>query len=185
MIDWIEHIDQAIVIAVNEWHTPVLDEIMWHISGKWQWIPLYLFLVVLLIRQYRKQIFWPLFSVALVIVLTDQTSVHLFKEMFQRYRPCHHLDLQPILELVHNKCGGKYGFVSSHAANSFGLAGIIGLIFKKYKTLSVFLLSWAALVSFSRVYMAVHYLSDVIVGGILGLFIAFLVYRFFKFKLVV
>lgn len=183
MIDWLEQIDNAIVVGVNQWHSPILDELMWNISGKWQWIPLYAALLYTLIKKYKKEIYWPLLSIILVIILTDQTSVHLFKEMFQRYRPCHHLDLKPVLELVHNKCGGKYGFVSSHAANSFGLAGIIVFILKDRKWLSTLLLFWATVVAFSRVYLAVHYLSDIIVGGLLGLFIAYIVYRFFRFKL--
>lgn len=182
MIDWLEQMDQAMVIAVNQWHHPILDDIMWNISGKWQWIPLYVYLLYMMIKKYDQKVLWPILSVVMVIVLTDQTSVHLFKEVFQRYRPCHHLELKPVLELVHNKCGGKYGFVSSHAANSFGLAVIMTLLFKEKRGFVVLLLIWASVVAFSRVYMAVHYVSDVFFGALLGALLAFMVHRFFKFK---
>ncbi len=179
MIDLIKEIDQNAVLAINEWHTVALDWIMWQMSGKLQWLPLYVYLLWLLYKKYKLKIWLPLLAVVITITLCDQISVHWFKELFERYRPCHNLELKPFLELVNNKCGGKYGFVSSHAANSFGLAVLLCL-FLKGRILVIGLLIWASLVSFSRVYLAVHYPSDVIAGAILGALIAFINYRFFK-----
>ena len=128
MLDFLEKWDRQIFLLINSWHNDLLDQIMWHISGKLEWIPLYLILLLLLVRRYGKSVWKILIGVAAVIVLTDQLSVHLFKNIFERYRPCHNLEIADLVHAVNNKCGGKFGFVSSHAANSFGLATYVGLM---------------------------------------------------------
>jgi undecaprenyl-diphosphatase len=103
----------------------------------------------------------------LVVTLADQTSVHLFKNVFERLRPCHNPEIRELIHLAASKCYGKFGFVSSHAANSFGVAVFLALAFKT-RWFSWFILAWALLVSYSRIYLGVHYPADIIVGGLLG-----------------
>lgn len=180
----IENWDRALFLWFNSSHTPELDMLMWWVSGKIEWIPLYLFLLFLLFKKYGKQVLWILLAVGVLITLSDQLSVHLFKNIFQRYRPCHNLELMDLVHTVNNKCGGKFGFVSSHASNSFALAVLIGLLLKrKAVTLALpLLIVWACLVSYSRIYLGVHYPLDVIGGAMLGGLIAFTVYAaFLKF----
>lgn len=175
MLETLEKWDRALFLLLNSWHNEFMDQMMFLISGKLEWIPLYVLLLVLLIRKYKKHVWLPLLAVGVVIVLADQSSVQLFKEIFERYRPCHNLEIKDMVHLVNNKCGGKFGFVSSHAANTFALATLVGLFLNR-KTFYL-LLVWAILVSYSRIYLGVHYPSDVFFGGLLGIILALIVYR--------
>lgn len=149
---------------------------MWLVTGKWIWIPLYLFILGWLIRDYRWKALVLLAFIVLLITLSDQSSVQLFKQVFQRLRPCHDPRIADLVHTVHGKCGGKYGFVSSHAANSFAIAVFsLLLIRNRYYTLSIII--WASLVSYSRVYLGVHFPGDIIGGAILGMFVGFIVYK--------
>ena len=116
-----------------------------------------------------------------LVVLTDQISVELFKENFKRYRPCHNLNIKHLIHLVGDGCGGLYGFVSSHATNTAGIATFLFLLLrKKFPKYSWLVFIWAALNSYSRVYVGVHYPADVMVGSLLGMAIGFFTFYLFK-----
>jgi len=191
LMNWLESFDRQIVLFVNGWHSPFLDEVMWLISGKFTFLPLYFLLLILLKKTYSwKQLGIIVTGLLVVILITDQTSVHLFKNVFERYRPSHNENLKDLLHFYEIKpgdlyTGGKYGFVSSHAANFFGLLSFIYPFFKKEKKVVfsvLFLLG--ILVCVSRIYLGVHYFSDVFVGAILGLLIGFSIRNMVKIILV-
>jgi undecaprenyl-diphosphatase len=185
MIDWLESIDRSIVLTVNSWHTPVLDEICWFISARWPWIPLYLILFYLCWSYFgtRKALLFVGITVA-TIAIVDLTSVYFFKEVFQRYRPSHNTFLTHKLHFYHLGKGefykgGLYGFVSSHATNFAAMTILIGLSLRpRYPKLIWILIGISALIAFSRIYLGVHYLSDIIAGTIWGGTLAYLSYRF-------
>jgi undecaprenyl-diphosphatase len=192
MLDFLESIDHAIVLAINSLHTPLLDEIMWLISGKIIWIPMYLFLIYLAYQHFgKKNTIYFLVLVITAIALSDLVSSKIIKESVERYRPSHNLELESQLHFYKQKNGefyqgGEYGFVSSHAANFFAIALFVGLIFReKAPQLIYTLFSIAILVGFSRIYLGVHYLSDIIGGAIVGTIISFLLWKFVWFKRVV
>ena len=175
MLDQLEGWDRQLFVWLNSFHNDFLDTLMLHTSGKFEWIPLYALLLFLVIKKYGKHSWIPILGAVAVVTLADQVSVKLFKEVFERWRPCHNGELKDIVHLVNNKCGGRFGFVSSHATNSFAVASFLGLMLNR-KTL-VLLLIWAAVVAYSRVYLGVHYPSDILCGGLLGILLAFLIYR--------
>lgn len=179
LIEQIDQLDKAFVLWLNHLHTDFGDAIMIFFSHKLMPIPLYAFLLFLLFKNFNlKQFFYVIIpSIILVISLADAISSKIFKPWIGRLRPCYgmfELDLP-------TGCGGQFGFFSSHASNSFAVAALIFLLLKdKVKGIALIVFSWAILVSFSRVYLAVHYLTDIIAGAICGLLVGALVYALSK-----
>lgn len=182
VLQQIKAIDTELFIFLNSKHNAFFDVVMYWASHKLFWIPLYLFFLYLVYKQIGKQFWTVLIAAVLLIVVSDQLSVHAFKNVFMRLRPCHEPLLQSGIHLLNNHCGGSFGFVSSHAANTFALASFLSLFFNnKIRYFTLFLISWACFVSYSRVYSGVHYPGDVIVGGVLGSAIGIVVYKLYVF----
>lgn len=175
MLESLKQLDTNVFLFLNDLHSPFWDHIMYFASGRFGWIPLYAFIIFLIIQKYRVKSIAYILAAILLIVLSDQLSVHLFKNVFERLRPCHNPDIKDFVHLVHNHCGGKYGFVSSHAANTFALATFTGLMMRK-RWYTYTLLSWASLVSYSRVYLGVHYPGDIIAGALFGVCLGLLIF---------
>ncbi|MGD0711236.1 MAG: phosphatase PAP2 family protein [Bacteroidales bacterium] len=173
--------DKSLLLFLNGLHTPFLDFLMYWISYKFTWIPFYLFLIYLVIKHYKLRTIDVLVCVALLITASDQLSVHCFKDVFHRLRPCQNEELKPFIHLVNNECGGLYGFVSSHAANTFAICFfLIQILGRKIKYLTAGMIVWAAVVSYTRIYLGVHYPFDVFCGAILGITVGYSVGKVFN-----
>lgn len=154
---------------------------MVYVSSKLFWLPLYVFLLFLIYKKFNTRVWLVLIFITLLIFVSDQLSVHAFKNVFERLRPCHTPDLLFIVHIV-EKCGGKFGFVSSHAANSFALAFFIsGLLRGNYKWIPWIMYVWAFLTIYSRVYLGVHFPGDVLGGAILGTIIGWVILKTYRY----
>jgi undecaprenyl-diphosphatase len=162
----IERLDQQLFLFLNSLNSPFMDQVMHAISGKLIWVPLYLAILIYLGITYKRKFWIILIFIILAATFTDQISV-LFKNAVQRLRPCHEPALQGLVHLFNGECGGQFSFVSSHAANSFNVA-FLSLLFIRKRWYTISIISWAAVVGYSRIYLGVHYPLDVICGAIQG-----------------
>ncbi|MBI2968238.1 MAG: phosphatase PAP2 family protein [Bacteroidetes bacterium] len=182
MLESIKNIDEKLFLILNGTHNAFFDAVMYWSSEKFFWIPFYALLLWLMYRKLKGKTFLLLFFIILLIAVTDQTSVRFFKNVFLRLRPCHEPHLEGLVRLVADSCGGMYGFISNHAANTFALAWFLsGALRKKMRFIAPALLLWASLVSYSRIYVGVHYPGDVLAGALWGVIVSIVILFFYRF----
>jgi undecaprenyl-diphosphatase len=170
-------LDKKLFLELNgSYHNPWLDQLMMFLSSTGAWIPLYIFLLYLIIRHFKKDSWMVLLAVALTIALADQITSSLMKPFFERFRPSHDPELERLVHIVDHYKGGKYGFASSHAANTFGVATMMWLVFRDYRPWIGLLFFWALAVGFTRIYLGVHFPGDILVGDLVGFLSALAAY---------
>ncbi|WP_188765268.1 phosphatase PAP2 family protein [Emticicia aquatilis] len=182
MIETIRYAEYEWFLWLNSFHSPLWDTIMFWVTYRFTWIPLYLYIIYYLFKNIRADFVLSILFVLISVGLADRITSGLMKPYFQRFRPCHDPLIQHIVHVVGN-CGGQYGFVSSHASNSFALVAALIILFKNYKIdskLPLFLFFWAIIVSYSRIYVGVHFPTDILVGGLIGFLIPFAIFPIVK-----
>jgi undecaprenyl-diphosphatase len=173
-------LERELFFFLNGSDSAFWDTFWWTVSGKWVWLPLYAILLFFLVyKQPAKVIICRIIAIILVIVLCDQIASGIFKPLFHRFRPTHHPDFQAQVDIVRGYRGGLYGFMSSHAANTFGLATFTALLFKN-KWFTFVIVTFAVMNSYSRIYLGVHFVSDVVAGALLGIAVGFGIYKLYK-----
>jgi undecaprenyl-diphosphatase len=171
-------LDERLFYFVNsEWRNVLFDAVLPVLREKHTWFPLYLFLLVFFILNFRKNGLILILTLALTVGISDVVSSHLVKKTVRRARPCQVLDQTKDMHLMVN-CGSGYSFPSSHAANHFSMAVFLMLTLSRvFRRVKVPLLIWAASIAYAQVYVGVHYPLDVVAGALLGTAVALSVYR--------
>lgn len=174
---WLSDIDARLLLIVNGAHSPFFDSVMWCISGRWIWVPFYAVLAYLLFRRMSwKRASICLVTIGLIILAADQTCATLIRPEIGRLRPANlNNPLSSFVHVVNGYRGGRYGFPSCHAANIFALAVFMSLVIR-HKWFTVMMFSWAFVVSYSRMYLGVHYFGDLFCGATIGSLFAVLFY---------
>ena len=178
-LEILNHWDTSLFLLINGLHTTFFDGFMWAVSAKLTWIPLYLSVLFLVISYWKKDAIWVILALILCIVLADHISSGLIKNLVQRLRPSHAIELEGLVHLVKGYKGASFGFVSSHAANAFGFALLSSLLLN-YKPYTLAIFFWAIITAYSRIYLGVHYPFDVIGGATVGVLSALLCFWVLK-----
>ena len=181
LLSMLKAMDTMVFLTVNSHHNAYFDSVMWLVSGKLIWVPMYVSLFFVLLKNYSyKVVFAILLAIGVVILFTDSFTAQVMRPWVCRLRPSN-LDnpMSSMVHIVDGYRGGAYGFPSNHASNTWGLAFFITFLFRRYK-LTFFFFLWALLVCYSRMYLGVHYFGDLLIGGLLALAGASTVFYVFR-----
>lgn len=178
MLDSIVQFDADIFLFFNGFHNGYFDNFMSMFSGRFIWIPTYVSLLYMILRKYQPlKVLILLIGIVLSITFADQICATAIRPIFERLRPSNLQNpLSQFTHIVNDYRGGSYGFPSCHAANSFALATFAACMIKQ-RPFSIFVISWAILVSYSRIYLGVHYPGDLLVGGLIGAAVGYICYK--------
>lgn len=175
MIEYLMDIDADALLAVNGLHDLFQDSFWWLVTAKWSSALLLLALLWILLHQNRRHTLLVLAMLVLAVLVADQVSSGLIKHLVGRLRPTHDPSLESMVHVINGYRGGLYGFVSSHAANSFAIATLTSLIMR-HRLVAFSLFSWALLQCYSRMYLGVHYPGDILGGIVVGVLAGWLVW---------
>jgi len=164
LVEW----DKNLLLLINQHHNSWLDGFFWSLSGQLLPIVFGVVLLLLLAKDNGLKTLWYIFFLALTVVLADNIASSIIKPVVCRLRPTHDPSVMNLLHIVNNYKGALYGFVSSHAANTFGAAIFISLLLRNSQ-MTIAMFFWAILTSYSRVYLGVHFPLDILGGMVVGL----------------
>lgn len=180
MIEQLKAWDEQLLLFLNQFHVAWLDQVMFWLTKTEFWMPLYIFLIYLIFRNYKKEGWLILAGVVITILIADVVTYRFMKPFFHRLRPSQEPALEGIIHLVNGYRGGLYGFASGHAANTTGVAFFVFLLFRKTYSWIWLIFIWAFVMTYTRIYLGVHYPGDILVGALVGLLGGYAGYRFYR-----
>lgn len=179
--DWFENTDRRLFELINtQSANNFFDWLMPLLRNTYIWAPLYIFMAVFVIMNFRKKGWWWILLFLITVSCTDWIGTNLFKEIFERLRPCSDPAMAGHIRRVLGRCSGGFSFVSNHAINHFGMATFFYITFKSFFQYTGFIFIWAALISIAQVYVGVHYPFDILAGALLGIIIGTVTGRIFN-----
>ena len=178
MLELLKDLDTQLLLFLNSCHTPFWDTVMFYSTKKFTWIPLYVILLFFIFREYKQRTLIILVFSLILVGITDQVAMT-FKEGLERWRPCRDPEIGPNLHLVKEMCRGRFGFFSAHAATSFAIATFISRLFNN-KLFTFFMFTWAAFISYTRIYLGAHFPGDILAGAFFGLFIGWINFKVYN-----
>lgn len=173
-------LDKKILLWLNGFHSPGIDSVMILMTKTIFWLPLYLVLTYLLFKRFKVEGWFVLAAAGLSILLADQITSGFMKPFFARLRPSQEPSLVGLIHLVNGYKGGLYGFASSHAANTFAISFLIWRVFKDTSRWAALLFLWALVMSYTRIYLGVHYPGDITIGALVGILSGWIGFKFFQ-----
>ena len=179
MLQTLSELDEHLFLFLNGSHAPWLDQLMFWVTNKYTWFPLYFILIAATVARYRTRGLLMCLGMVLAVGLSDHITSGLMKPFFARLRPCQVPEWQNVVHLV-TGCGGRYGFASSHASTTFALATTVWLMLRSWSPWFGVAFGWSALVAYSRVYVGVHYPLDILVGAAVGVLVGWLAYQLYQ-----
>ena len=179
MLDYLNDIDTDALLAINGLHDTFQDALWWLVTAKWSSLLVLLALIWVLLHQNRRHALLVLVMLVLAVMVADQVSSGLIKHLVERLRPTHDPSLESVVHVVNGYRGGLFGFVSSHAANSFAVATLLSFVLR-HRLVAFSLFTWALLQCYSRMYLGVHYPGDILGGMVIGLLAGWLVWRLMR-----
>lgn len=184
MLESLQHLDQHVLLFLNGFHAPFWDSFMWIFTGKIAWIPMYATVLYVLYKNFNAYTaIFTVIAIGLTITYADQICATVIRPWVGRMRPSNvNNPLSEFIHILNDKRGGRFGFPSCHSSNSFALAFFIMLFFKK-RWLTVFIMCWAVINCYSRIYSGVHYPGDLLAGLVVGMSGAYLIYYLFRYAL--
>jgi undecaprenyl-diphosphatase len=182
MFETLEHIDRTILLAINKAHHPALDTFFWQASADWIFVPVCLLVMWYLYKQKGiKYLATAALCLGFVILFCDQTS-NIVKHSVKRYRPTHNLEIQDQIHVVNDYRGGQYGFFSAHSSNNTGVAVFLFLILAQLKNrYRYWIFFFPPIIEYSRMYLGVHYPSDIFFGTLDGILAGVIFYKVFQY----
>lgn len=181
MLDYLKELDKALLLALNGSDSLLMDGIVWTLTNPFSWLPLYVCLLYIVIKNNTmRNALIIIFLTILLIVITDQFSSSFCKPYFHRLRPSRNPSLQSLIDITNGYRGGRYGFFSSHASNIFGLTVFYSLLIRNWKFFFNMMIV-CIVMCYTRLYLGVHYPSDIFVGTIFGSLCGMLIYLTYRF----
>jgi undecaprenyl-diphosphatase len=173
-LDLLNHWDKEFFLFLNSFHNPLWDYTMTLFTITQVWIPFYLVILVIVAKKYGKKSLFIFLAITLLILFADQFA-GILKHSIKRLRPSNDPEISQLAHLFFNT-GGLYGFVSAHSANAFSFATFSLLLFKN-RRYTFFIIPWAMMIAYTRIYLGVHYPGDILGGAILGILIGIGIYK--------
>lgn len=174
-------VDKELLLNLNGSDSVFWDGFMWVATSTIIWVPAMIVLLYIIIKNNKPQESLLIIAMlALVILLADQFASGFCKPFFARFRPTQDPDIMYLVDVVNGYRGGRYGFISSHAANTFSASVFLSLLIRR-KSFTFMMVLWAVLNCYTRIYLGVHYPGDILCGTLDGLIVGYLVYLLYRF----